>query len=623
VISGDGSTVASNYGSSISVFDKPVSGGWQDATQIADLTSDAEPLTSGLGISQDGSAIIVGVQIGEPDYDGGVTPGKGAAYEFREPTAGGWQSETETAEFNSTEVLNARYLFYTPAAAISGDGQTVVVGSPGYGPVVVYPSLPVNAVPPVVSGGLVQGQTLTETNGLWSGTPTTYFDQWEDCDGTGENCSAIAGAHSQSYTLTGADVGSTVVVQEIVVNVTGWAGPVSSTPTQVVQALSATSAPRVGGQAVQGQTLTETHASWNTTMTGYAYRWERCDASGANCSAIGEATGQSYTLTNADAGHAIVVQETASNIGGAGVPAVSASTAVVIPLPPTTSAVPTISGTAVEGNPLTASLLVWTNRPTGASYRWEDCDSNGQNCQPITGATSETYTLAPSDIGKRIVVEESATNAGGTSAPAASTATGAIPESGPVGLEIDNGDYATDNPNVTIEAAWPAGTQSILISNNGGFRTDTQTVAPAATIDWTLEQTGADRLPKTVYVRFLGVGQDDINFTDDIVLDETAPTVQSATVIGPGTDQASAARAPKLKTYKLRLKAEDKVVGVCEVATSQRRSTRGEVLTPLTSCKARGIPRLSRTLDLKLETAPHYVRVENSAGDWSRWIAAH
>ena len=230
-------------------------------------------------------------------------------------------------------------------------------------------------------------------------------------------------------------------------------------------------------------------------MTGYAYQWERCDGRVR----IAHRSRRYRSVVHGDqrrCGTHHRGPETASNAGGVGIPARSAPTAVVIPLPPTRAAVPTISGAAVEGNTLTAALLIWSNTPTSISYQWEDCDSNAQNCQAISGATSKTYTLMAGDIGHRVVVVEAASNAGGTSAPAKSAATGAVPESGPVGLEIDNGDYATNDPNVTIEAAWPAGTQSILISNNGGFRTDTQTFAPAATIEWKLEQTGSDRLPR-------------------------------------------------------------------------------------------------------------------------------
>lgn len=301
--------------------------------------------------------------------------------------------------------------------------------------------------------------------------------------------------------------------------------------------------------------------------------------------------------------------------------ATSAPTAVVLPAAPALTGVgPTISGTPIEDNALVAVPGSWANSPTGFAYQWQDCDSAGINCASIPGATGQKYTLAAADIGRRVRVEVTASNAGGSSPPAASGATTAVPESGPVGLEIDNGIYATNNAHITIQAAWPVGTTSILISNDGGFRTNTETVAPAADIPWKLLQTGSDRLPKTVYVRFLGVGQDDINFTDDIILDETAPTIQSATLTGDIASAASAARASAIKIYRLRLEARDLVVGVCAVATNRRRATRGAELTTLTSCTARGIRKLSRTLSLKGRTAPRYVRVQNSAGDWSRWI---
>lgn len=626
-LSGDGDTAVvaaidpvtgpDPYAGAAYVFTKPPNGEWENATQTAELTGG--PSMSGfispsVAVSTNGDVVAVGAPYSVMQQIQ-LRPGYGV-YVFSKPANAGWQSETPTAIFGAYE--SDPYVVLS-TVAMSSNGGTVVYGSAGF-PVVVVPPPPVVSTPPIIVGMPTQGETLQATIGAWSSYPTSYNHQWEDCDGSAQNCSPIAGAFGQSYTLTRDDVGSAIDVQETATNVSGSGAPANSPLTQVVQALSATSAPIINGDAVQGQTLSETHGSWNATVTGYAYQWERCDGSGANCSPIPGGTGQSYAVTNADAGHTIVVRETASNLGGVGIPARSAPTSVVIPLPPTSAAVPTISGAAVEGNTLTAALLVWSNTPTGVSYQWEDCDSNAQNCQAISGATGKTYTLVAGDIGHRVVVVEAASNAGGTSAPATSAATGAVPESGPVGLEIDNGDYATNDPNVTIEAAWPAGTQSILISNNGGFRTDTQTFAPAATIDWKLEQTGSDRLPKTVYVRFLGVGQDDINFTDDIILDETAPTVQSATVSGPGIAQAGAARAQKLKAYKLRLKAKDQLVGVCVVATNQRRSSSGETLTTLTSCKSRGILKLSRTLDLELAVAPRYVRVQNSAGDWSRWL---
>ena len=92
---------------------------------------------------------------------------------------------------------------------------------------------------------------------------------------------------------------------------------------------STAGAPSISGSVVEGQKLSESHASWSGSPTGYTYQWQSCDASGSNCSAIQGATGQSYTLTSAEVGRTIRVQETAANAGGSGSPATSAQTSAV------------------------------------------------------------------------------------------------------------------------------------------------------------------------------------------------------------------------------------------------------------------------------------------------------
>ncbi|HEX4344378.1 MAG TPA: hypothetical protein VHZ31_02335 [Solirubrobacteraceae bacterium] len=86
--------------------------------------------------------------------------------------------------------------------------------------------------------------------------------------------------------------------------------------------------------------------------------------------------------------------------------------------PPVNSASPTISGTPVSGQTLTAVRGAWANSPTGFSYQWEDCDTAGDACSPIAGATGQAYVLAAGDVGHTIRVLETASNAGGASSPA-------------------------------------------------------------------------------------------------------------------------------------------------------------------------------------------------------------
>ena len=56
---------------------------------------------------------------------------------------------------------------------------------------------------PSISGTATVGQTLTLNPGTWTGTPTPSLTaQWQDCDTTGNNCTAITGATATTYTLT-------------------------------------------------------------------------------------------------------------------------------------------------------------------------------------------------------------------------------------------------------------------------------------------------------------------------------------------------------------------------------------------------------------------------------------
>lgn len=87
-------------------------------------------------------------------------------------------------------------------AAAATSAQTALVAA-----AVVAPS---SSASPTVSGTGVQGSTLTTSDGSWSGSPTSYTYQWQDCDTSGAGCANIAGAAASSYTLQASDVGNTV-----------------------------------------------------------------------------------------------------------------------------------------------------------------------------------------------------------------------------------------------------------------------------------------------------------------------------------------------------------------------------------------------------------------------------
>ena len=87
--------------------------------------------------------------------------------------------------------------------------------------------------------------------------------------------------------------------------------------------------PRIGGIAKVGKQLRAFHGTWSNSLS-FTYRWLRCSSSGTSCTGIKRATGSSYTLAQADAGHRLEVRVTATNQAGRA-NAVSAPTRKVRP----------------------------------------------------------------------------------------------------------------------------------------------------------------------------------------------------------------------------------------------------------------------------------------------------
>ncbi len=303
---------------------------------------------------------------------------------------------------------------------------------------VIAPAAPANTALPSISGTARDGLTLTAANGTWTGTPViTYAYQWRRCNAAGAACADIAGATASTYMQAAADVGSTV---RVVVTGTNAGGSASATSAQTGVVASAppvnTVLPTITGTARDGQTLVAGNGTWTgTAPITYTYQWRRCDAAGASCADIAGATGGSYAQTPADVGGTIRVVVTGTNAGGSS-SATSNASAVVAPAAPANTALPTISGTALDGQTLTATSGTWTGTPTVTyTYQWRRCDAAGAACADIAGATSSTYTQVPADIGGTIRVVVTGTNAGG-SASATSAQTGAVGAAPPVNTTL-------------------------------------------------------------------------------------------------------------------------------------------------------------------------------------------
>jgi hypothetical protein len=73
---------------------------------------------------------------------------------------------------------------------------------------------------------------------------------------------------------------------------------------------------------------------------------------------------------------------------------------------------PTITGSAIKGDVLTAHTGTWG--PTGLTfgYVWLAC--SGSTCTPISGATATTFTLTTNQVGDTIELQVTGTNADGS-----------------------------------------------------------------------------------------------------------------------------------------------------------------------------------------------------------------
>jgi hypothetical protein len=186
-----------------------------------------------------------------------------------------------------------------------------------------------------------------------------------------------------------------------------------------------TAPPTITGTPTVGKTLTAGDGTWTNTPTSYAYQWLRCGSAGASCVKVANGTQKTYTLVGADAGHTMRVSVTATNADGSAT-ARSAQTAAVTPatsgVVPKNTAAPTITGTAKEGETLTADPGTWSGNPTSYTYQWQRCDVDVASCFNVVGDTAKTYSVDAIDVGYRLRVLVTAHNAKGVgTAPSAIT----------------------------------------------------------------------------------------------------------------------------------------------------------------------------------------------------------
>ena len=357
--------------------------------------------------------------------EGGAAVGDGQLHLYASNDGGQSFSDVYSRSFspsdNGPNFLQVQYSYPDGDFPIQGSSGTVVARLDGAG---IPP--PVNTELPSVSGTARQGQTLSASTGTWSGSPTSFAYRWRDCDASGAGCADVG--TGSSYLLGSGDVGHTV---RVVVTATNGSGSASATSAQT--GVVAAGEWSVASSIAVGQVLSG-RSAWTATVAGITagevasvdFRIDGVSKWTDHLSPyVFNGDGNTLDTTAlANGSHTFTVVATATDGTTRSAQAV-ASVANAVPDPPVNSVLPSVSGTAQQGQTLSASTGTWSGSPTSFAYRWRDCDASGAGCVDIAGATGSSYLLQAADVGHTLRVVVTATNGSG-STPASSAQTGVV-----------------------------------------------------------------------------------------------------------------------------------------------------------------------------------------------------
>ena len=335
---------------------------------------------------------------------------------------------------------------------------------------------PVNTVAPVVSGTATVGQTLSTTNGTWTGTATiTFTYQWQ------RNGVNISSATSSTYTLVNADASNPIRCVVTGTNAVGNSSANSNATANV--AAIAPGAPTIGTATSTGTTtatvaFTAPVSNGGATITTYTATSTPDNITGT----LSQAGSGTINMTGLTAGTSYTFTVTATNSVGTGSASASSNSITTFSTPVNTVA-PVVSGTATVGQTLSTTNGTWTGTATITfTYQWQ---RNGVN---ITSATNSTYTLVAADASNPIRCVVTGTNAyGNSSANSNATANVAaiVPGAPTIGTATATGDSTA-----TVAFTQPA-------SNGGATITSyTATSSPAGGTG-TLSQAGSGTISVT------------------------------------------------------------------------------------------------------------------------------
>jgi hypothetical protein len=411
------------------------------------------------------------------DIDGIPTSGVGAL-SFK------WQASSDKANWSDSDIAGATASTFTTTQAQVGKFIRVVATyTDNFGITEEVTSVPTttaitnaNDAPSgalTISGSATQGQVLTATSTIAdidgipaSGVGALSFKWQASSDKTNWSDSDIAGATAITFTTTQAQVGKYIRavatytdnfgITEVVTSVptTNVIANVNDAPTGILTIPEAITPDRTGFAAGgffipdlaadlkvvnQGQVLTATSTIADidgipvSGVGALSYKWQSSSESGGSWSDIAGATASTFTTTQAQVDKYIrVVATYTDNFGATEIVNSSPSDKAITNANDAPSGTLTISGTANQGQVLTATSTIADIDGIPASgvgaltYKWQASSISEGGWSDIAGATASTFTTTQAQVGKYIRAVATYTDNFGTAETVESAPTDAI-----------------------------------------------------------------------------------------------------------------------------------------------------------------------------------------------------
>jgi protocatechuate 3,4-dioxygenase beta subunit len=323
-----------------------------------------------------------------------------------------WQRSTDLntwtdLETAPTHVATAADLLEGPYLRVSMHGERYGYEDAAW--VTTPVSIQMGEFTPVTAASITTTATTWKANpGVWSPAPTAPVYLWSVYDADNQLIETQGGQTLSRAGRSGKLVTLTITlnddqIEEEVIHLVAQKGP----------ALTTSSSLALTGSARVGEVILAPALDWSPTPTSQTYKWQYY--TGTAWKTIAGATANGYQIPATYKGKKLRVVMTASTTNFVTSSRISSSSATVVTgFAPTPIFAPShINGEVAAGSQVIIDSGIWIPEATSYTYLWRHRDSLMDTTPTtISGATSTSYTIPASLVGKYLEVVVTAKRAG-------------------------------------------------------------------------------------------------------------------------------------------------------------------------------------------------------------------